>query len=323
MNYFDKDTKRYFTSRDDKIGMVWINEKLKVYRIFDRVNKALYQGIDKCGVNYTAKEKKFHSFNSIVNNLKNYKRVFADISQEDKGYDISKDLFIKALNCKLSYKKLKTITQREDAVEKYDYYDFGIMKQGFDKLFSKQISIKYFTSWVMLWFVLQYAPTKNKRLQNIYEQIADYMDGQSFANKDTIYDYDMTSGHCYALLKNWQHDILDAKKNKTSPFDNNGILYYVASDHFDYDKDFYRYQILIVDTKRKQFNYFYIDNPTFDKNVNYDLLIYYEDIFAIDEEQEEEKYCIYAQEKIKKLLQKYKENSDYTINPKINFNYVK
>lgn len=324
MNYFDKQTERFFCDNYGQVSMLWINRKQKVYRYFDRKFNAKTEGEDGCRVKYKANKIDFYKFNELIKNIENnYKRVFSDTSETDKGYDISKELLIKGLRCELTFNELCQITQRFGSYEKASYYDFDLLIGGFKKFLAGEINLEYYTHWVMLWFVLTEFKIKNKKLAQIYSALAYNMDSESF-----IDEFDLKEENCnhwyngshIAILKNFNHNIQDALSGKKTDFDNNGVFIFTQPQVCCYAKNFSRYKVLIVDKNKKEFNFFYIDNPIFDEKINYDFLHDYKKLDGFDDEEDE--YDEIIDEKIEQLIYDFSLDDNYILNPDINFNYL-
>ncbi|MCD8373224.1 MAG: hypothetical protein LUD27_08000 [Clostridia bacterium] len=253
-HYYDFNSKtgeKFLYGKDNTVPEIKLNNE-DLHKIFDTI-KLLYSG--KIGpAAYLTK---------------------ADFEEMESGKPvIDKITLWKAIKRELPKKELDRIISFDYRYEKDDYYDFKLIIDGIYSVMSGDISVDYFTSWlILLMRCLDDNILKNEKIKDEYAELANYFDG--FAFMDHCIGKKKKLIECreiIAIVKYANHKIENLKKKKLTDFTTNNVITYISFGFSLDDGNMCIDRVCVVDKKRKRINYMYIKEIDYREDINYTLL---------------------------------------------------
>lgn len=266
-----------------KVKEICVQEKL-FYEMLDAA-----QNVCACGREY------YEEFTFEQRQFAEKKRLEAEAAKPI----IPKEIIWQALRWELSKDEQRKLLSFDVRFEEDDYCDFNLIIDKIRKFMEGcRVSAAYFNGWCIVLMRCFYAiKSENEKLRNIYCEIADYMDGFAFLHLDA--SDENAQKECKQLiarLKCYNHQIEDIKGNKTTDFEKNGVIVYVAFAFTLHDGHDSAYYVCIVDKINKLINYTVLFNVVFDEEINYTII------------SEEEFYEVYDT-----YFEDYKPNASLTV----------
>lgn len=261
---------RYFehVTHVDKKNLRFVhNSKLKEFCVEDKLFYALFDAAEKfCeGGEYGSEGYSYEDLKIATEKREEKEKQKPAISQE-KLWD--------AINWQIDKDSLHKILSYDFRYEKGDYYNFELMLDKIHRYMAGEVTDSYFNSWCVLMMRCLFEATKCEKidLQNIYEEIADYLDGFAFGCYTSEKEKHADCRELIAELKYYNHQIEDIKRGKTTDFEKNGVIVHVAFTFTlsgGYDCAYY---MCIVDKRKKLINYTVVYNLDFDEEISYTIL---------------------------------------------------
>lgn len=264
-----------------KVKEMCVQEKL-FYEMLDVAEK-----VCMCGTEY------YEDYTFEQRQLAEKKRLEAEAAKPV----IPKETVWQALRWELNKDDLHKLLSLDIKFQEDDYFDLNLIIDKIHQFMEGgRVSDKYFFDWfVVLMRCFYYINTDNEELQNIYDEIADHVDCLTFRHASDE-NAQKECRQLIAQLKFYNHQVEDIKNNKTTDFEKNGVIVYLAFGFTLHDGHDEVYYACIVDKINKLINYTVLYNVVFDEEINYTLI------------SEEEFYDVYD-----RYFQGYKPNASLTV----------
>lgn len=277
----------YVEREDGSVDELIVDLFNKSYEHFEHIDKRDLLSFNNSRVKeYCIDDKLFNAiFDAAENNCDSGEFYYEEQSYEERQLEIkknkeldkakpivSKEVLWKAIHWELEEDELNKILSYDFKYEKDNYYDFDLMINKIHRFMSGKVSVNYFTAWciVLMRCFFEAMNCRSKKLQEVYDVVADYLDGFSFMDRD-ISDEDKLA-ECRELiadLKYYNHQLEDISGGKTTDFEKNGVIVYVGfAFSLDDGKDC-AYNLCIVDKQRRLINYMIVYNIEYDEEINY------------------------------------------------------
>ena len=188
---------------------------------------------------------------------------------------IPKEKIWQAINCEVEEDELHKMISNEFRYQKDNYYNFNLLMLKIHLYLDDKISGSYFMAWCILvaQCLLSAMTCKSKKLQQVYDDIADYLDGFSFLGSEISPQKKWEeSQELIAYLKYYNHEISDIVNGHTTDFLTNGVVTYVSFAFTFNDGADCAYDVCVVDKKRHAINYTKAYNIVYDEDINYTIL---------------------------------------------------
>lgn len=264
------DKRDLFSYNNGNAKEIYVQEKL-FYEILDAA-----ENVCACGQDY------YEEYTFEERQLAEKKRL----EMEEAKPVVPKEKVWQALRWELNNDELCKLLSLDIRFEKDDYYDFDLIIDKIHKFMEGwRVSVAYFTDWCTVLLRCLYAiKSENEKLQEVYDEIADYLEGFAYSPLDALdEDKQIECKELIARLKCYNHQIEDLKGKKTTDFEKNGVIIYVAFAFTLHDGHDRAYYVCIVDKINKQINYNVLYNLIYDEEINYTIIAEEDFIEVYDE----------------------------------------
>lgn len=200
-------------------------------------------------------------FSKIPNDL--YDKVIKALQNCNyKQITYNEEYFItkKEILCDI-YEAMKLDNLSHRMIERYDYFDYNLIKDFFLKLYNEEIEEDTFRDfcYLMLFLLLYYPSNISIKKQNIYKLASYLFDGLSFGQPK---DEKSSISNSFAMIKQYYNELHNIKnKNK--------LYLYYSFNHCNWKMNNDVYEVSIVDKKNKLYWMGFVNDPIFDFDLDY------------------------------------------------------
>lgn len=188
---------------------------------------------------------------------------------------VSKEKIWQAINCEMEVNELHKLISYDFVYPKDDYYNFDLMMSIIHAFMNGKVSGEYFMSWCVLMMrcLFDAMNCRSKKLQEVYNDIADYLDGFAFLGSDISGEKKLVECNEFiAFLKYYNHQIVDIQNKRKTDFERNGVITYVSFAFSINDGKDCAYNVCIVDKEKNTINYMIVYNYVYDEEIDYTIL---------------------------------------------------
>ncbi|MDE5601489.1 MAG: hypothetical protein K2J16_03220 [Clostridia bacterium] len=243
--------------------------RLKEFLVSQQVINAVYDRVDalyNSGSYYW--EDKSYEQRQLEKEMWERERANRTVIAKEKIWD--------AISWKLDERELRNICSYDFAYEKDDYYNFDLIIDRIHAFMSGEKPVRYFTDWCIVLMRCLYDSMHicaDKRISSIYDEIADSFDGLGFmSSNDSEKERQTECKEFVANLKYYNHQIDDIKRHRTTDFEKNGVVIYVAYEFCIGGSNDIMYSICVADKRRHLVNYYFAPNLIMEEEYNITIL---------------------------------------------------
>lgn len=197
--------------------------------------------------------------------------------KESKRTLVSKERLWQAIKWECDQKELDELFNYDKYRYEEDYYfDLKLIIDKIYAYLAQEKSVEYFTSWLLLLMrcIGEATICENDDQREIYEKIADELDGFSFMT----HDFFETQNHSeyfglIGRLIDYNTRLKNESTKRKSPLQTNNVTTYVAFfGCLSNNKDDAFFKVCVADNKRKVINLLFVKNLVFNEKIKYTFL---------------------------------------------------